>query len=134
MSACFSLRNAGELLAGAGNLSYNRVEILPEINMDKFIIEGGVPLQGEVTPAGNKNAALPLVAACLLTEEPVTLHNVPRIQDVLVMRKLVESLGARVEDVGDRTWRITARDLRPADLDPDWCRRIHGPGSCPAER
>src|SRR4030095_10906936 len=92
--------------------------------MDKFIIEGGVPLQGEVTPAGNKNAALPLVAACLLTEEPVVLHNVPHIQDVLIMRKLVESLGAQVEDLDERTWRITARDLRPADLDPDVCRRI----------
>src|SRR4030095_12597344 len=92
--------------------------------MDKFIIEGGVPLQGEVTPAGNKNAALPLVAACLLTEEPVVLHNVPHIQDVLIMRKLVESLGAQVEDLDSRTWRITARDLRPADLNPDLCRRI----------
>ncbi len=92
--------------------------------MDKFIIEGGVPLQGEVTPAGNKNAALPLLAACLLTEEPVVLRNVPRIKDVLVMRKLIESLGARVEDLDDRIWRITARNLRPADLDPDVCRRI----------
>src|SRR5512139_3497265 len=92
--------------------------------MDKFIIEGGVPLQGEVTPAGNKNAALPLLAACLLTEEPVVLRNVPRIKDVLVMRKLIESLGASVEDLDDRTWRITARDLRPADLDPDQCKRI----------
>jgi UDP-N-acetylglucosamine 1-carboxyvinyltransferase len=64
--------------------------------MDKFIIEGGVPLNGEVTPAGNKNAALPLVAACLLTEEPVILRNVPRIQDVLVMRELIESLGAHM--------------------------------------
>jgi len=48
--------------------------------MDKFIIEGGTPLNGEVVPAGNKNAALPLVAACLLTEEPVVLRNVPRRQ------------------------------------------------------
>jgi UDP-N-acetylglucosamine 1-carboxyvinyltransferase len=92
--------------------------------MDKFIIEGGVPLRGEVTPAGNKNAALPLVAACLLTKEPVVLRNVPRIQDVLVMRKLIESLGAQVEDLDATTWRITARDLRPADLNPDICRRI----------
>ncbi|MGE5377385.1 MAG: UDP-N-acetylglucosamine 1-carboxyvinyltransferase [Bacteroidota bacterium] len=92
--------------------------------MEKFIIEGGVPLQGEVTPSGNKNAALPLVAACLLTEDPIILRNVPRIQDVLVMRKLVESLGARVEDLDDRTWRITAKDLRLADLNPDLCRRI----------
>ena len=92
--------------------------------MEKFIIEGGVPLKGEVTPAGNKNAALPLVAACLLTEEPVILRNVPHIKDVQVMRRLVESLGAEVEELDDRTWRITARDLRPADLNPDLCRRI----------
>ena len=120
----WSIRGAGVLLAGLDNLSYNHGEIFPERNMDKFIIEGGVPLEGEVTPAGNKNAALPLVAACLLTEEPVVLRNVPRIQDVLVMRKLVESLGAQVEDLDDRTWRITARDLRMADLNPDLCRRI----------
>jgi UDP-N-acetylglucosamine 1-carboxyvinyltransferase len=105
-------------------MSYNRGEIPLEINMEKFIIEGGVPLKGEVTPAGNKNAALPLVAACLLTEEPVILRNVPRIQDVQVMRELVESLGAQMEDLDPTTWRITARDLRPADLNPDLCRRI----------
>ena len=92
--------------------------------MEKFIIEGGAPLNGEVTPAGNKNAALPLVAACLLTKEPVILHNVPYIQDVLVMRKLIESLGAQVEDLGVASWRITAHDVRPADLNPDLCRRI----------
>jgi UDP-N-acetylglucosamine 1-carboxyvinyltransferase len=105
-------------------LSYNLGEIPLEKNMDKFIIEGGVPLNGEVTPAGNKNAALPLVAACLLTKEPVVLRNVPRIQDVLVMRKLIESLGAKVEDLDATTLRITARDLRLADLNPDLCRRI----------
>lgn len=92
--------------------------------MEKFVIEGGIPLRGEVTPGGNKNAALPLLAACLLTEEPVVLHNVPRIRDVSDMRHLIESLGASVEDLGDHSWRITARTLRPADLDPDLCRRI----------
>ncbi len=92
--------------------------------MDKFIIKGGVPLNGEVTPAGNKNAALPLLAACLLTDEPIILHNVPQIKDVSVMRHLVESLGAGVENLGDTSWRVTARDLRPADLDPELCRRI----------
>jgi len=94
------------------------------MNMDKFIIEGGTPLNGEVVPAGNKNAALPLLAACLLTEEPVILRNVPRIKDVSVMRHLIESLGARVEELDATSWRITARELRPADLDPDLCRRI----------
>ena len=92
--------------------------------MDRFVIDGGTPLNGEVVPAGNKNAALPLVAACLLTEDPVILRYVPRIKDVDVMRRLVESLGANVEELDATTWRITARDLRPADLDPDLCRRI----------
>jgi UDP-N-acetylglucosamine 1-carboxyvinyltransferase len=92
--------------------------------MEKFIVEGGVPLSGEMTPAGNKNATLPLLAACLLTDEPVTLHNVPQIRDVRDMRQLLESLGVQVEDLGPSTWRITARELYPADLDPDLCRRI----------
>ena len=92
--------------------------------MEKFVIEGGVPLNGEVTPAGNKNAALPLVAACLLTDQPIVLHNLPPIKDVSVMRRLVESLGAQVEDLNATSWRIAARDLRPADLDPDLCRSI----------
>ena len=92
--------------------------------MDEFIIEGGVPLRGEVTPSGNKNAALPLIAACLLTDEPVLLHNVPQIKDVLDMRSLIESMGARVETTTDKTWRLSSPDLRPADLDPDLCRRI----------
>ncbi len=92
--------------------------------MEKFIIEGGVPLKGEVTPSGNKNAALPLLAACLLCEEPVILHNVPQIRDVQDMRKMLESLGVQVDDLGNRSWRMTARDVRPADLDPDLSRRI----------
>lgn len=92
--------------------------------MEKFVIEGGIPLKGDVTPAGNKNAALPLLAACLLTDEPVILHNVPQIRDVCDMRKLIESLGVDIEDLGDKSWKITAQDVRPADLDPDLCRRI----------
>ncbi|GIK08685.1 MAG: UDP-N-acetylglucosamine 1-carboxyvinyltransferase [Anaerolineaceae bacterium] len=92
--------------------------------MEQFIIEGGHPLRGEVTPGGNKNAALPLLAACLLTEEPVVLRNVPRIRDVSDMRHLIESLGVEVEDLGDNAWRITARTIRPTDLDPGLCRRI----------
>jgi UDP-N-acetylglucosamine 1-carboxyvinyltransferase len=92
--------------------------------MEKFIIEGGIPLSGEVTPSGNKNAALPLLAACLLTEEPVTLHNVPQIRDVQDMRRMLESLGVEIADLGNRTWQVTAKHVRPADLDPDLSRRI----------
>ena len=92
--------------------------------MDKFLIQGGYPLSGEVTHAGNKNAALPLLAACILTEKPITLHNVPEIRDVQSMRLLLESLGVKVELVTNHTWRIQASQVRPADLDPDLCRRI----------
>ncbi|MCS7009745.1 MAG: UDP-N-acetylglucosamine 1-carboxyvinyltransferase [Anaerolineales bacterium] len=92
--------------------------------MEKFIVDGGVSLRGEITPAGNKNAALPLLAATLLTREPVLLHNVPDIRDVRDMRKLIASLGVTFEDLGGGSWRVTASDVRPADLDPDLCSRI----------
>lgn len=92
--------------------------------MEEFIIEGGHPLRGEVTPSGNKNAALPLLAACLLTEEPVILRNVPQIRDVQAMRRLIESLGSVVEELDGSTWRITTRELASSHLDPDLCRRI----------
>lgn len=92
--------------------------------MDKFVIEGGIPLTGEVIPAGNKNAALPMLAACLLTDEPVILHNVPDIQDVQNMRKLIMSLGVQIDDLGHGDWRIHAKEVRPTDLDPDLCRKI----------
>ncbi len=92
--------------------------------MEEFVIEGGHPLWGEVTPSGNKNAALPLLAACLLTSEPVTLRNVPQIRDVQAMRRLIESLGAVVEELDSNTWRITTKELIASHLDPDLCRRI----------
>lgn len=92
--------------------------------MEQFIIEGGIPLTGEVTPAGNKNAALPLMAACLLTDEPVILRNVPDILDVKTMRRLFESMGVVITDLDTHVWRIDAKNVRPADLDPDITRRI----------
>jgi len=92
--------------------------------MEKFIIEGGYPLSGEVTPSGNKNAVLPILAACLLTKEPVILHNVPDIQDVQTMRKLIMSLGVKIDDLGSGNWRVHAKEVRPTDLDPDLCRKI----------
>lgn len=92
--------------------------------MEKFLIDGGIPLRGEVTPSGNKNATLPLLAACLLTDEPVILRNVPSILDVKAMRALLESLGVLVEDLDAHSWRIHAREIHPASLDPDLCRKI----------
>lgn len=92
--------------------------------MDQFIIHGEVPLTGHVTPSGNKNAALPLLAACTLTEEPVILHNIPQIRDVHTMRSLLESLGVHIEKINSHSWRIQAKHVRPAGLDPDLCKQI----------
>jgi len=92
--------------------------------MEQFVIEGGHPLQGEFTPSGNKNAALPLLAACLLTPEPVTLHNLPEIRDVQAMRELLRTVGAEIGHLGGHSWRIQAGTVRPASLDPDLCRQI----------
>jgi UDP-N-acetylglucosamine 1-carboxyvinyltransferase len=88
---------------------------------ESFVIEGGVPLQGEITPAGNKNAALPVLAACLLTDEQVTLRNLPAIRDVEVMGELLAGLGVEVERPDSNTWRLQARGFeRPVSeqLDP----------------
>lgn len=92
--------------------------------MNSLRIHGGISLNGDVTPSGNKNAALPMLAATLLTEEPIILHNVPHIGDVASMRTLLVSLGVSVEEIEANTWKIQASEVRPADLDPDTCRRI----------
>jgi UDP-N-acetylglucosamine 1-carboxyvinyltransferase len=90
----------------------------------QFIVEGGHRLSGTIRPSGNKNAALPIVAAALLTEHPVTLLNVPRIRDVEALVELIRSVGAHAEWTEHNTLSIHAREVRPADLDPALCRRI----------
>jgi UDP-N-acetylglucosamine 1-carboxyvinyltransferase len=92
--------------------------------MEQFIIDGGQPLHGTVTPAGNKNAALPLVAACLLTSEPVVLHNVPGIEDLRAMRQIVTQLGTTVEELSPHSWRLHTPRVTSDRLDPEICRRI----------
>ena len=92
--------------------------------MEKFIIGGGYPINGDILPSGNKNAALPLLAACVLTDQPVILHNLPDIKDVETMRMLLESLGVQIKFLGNHTWQVHASQVRPADLDPDLCRQI----------
>ena len=94
--------------------------------MDKFVIEGGRPLSGTVTPSGNKNAALPLLAACLLTDEPVTLYNLPSIGDVATMGELLSDVGVSVEKLDANTWRVHARDVRTSRLNPQLFGRIRG--------
>jgi UDP-N-acetylglucosamine 1-carboxyvinyltransferase len=94
--------------------------------MDKFLIEGGHPLSGTVTPSGNKNAALPLLAACLLTDEPVTLCNVPNIGDVATMGDLLSDVGVSIDKLDSHTWRVHARDIRTSELNPQLFGRIRG--------
>ena len=65
--------------------------------MEHFVIEGGQRLSGTVTPAGNKNAALPLLAATLLTDSDIILHNLPQIGDIATKIKLLQKLNARIQ-------------------------------------
>src|ERR1700729_2921427 len=92
--------------------------------MEKFVIEGGRPLSGTVTPAGNKNGALPILAACLLTDDEVILRNVPRIRDVEAMTLLLEQLGARVQWLGPAELSIDASTVDSCEVDRELAERI----------
>ncbi len=94
--------------------------------MDELIIEGGVPLRGTLTPSGNKNAALPALAACLLTDEPIILHNLPDIQDVHTMLDLLADIGVQVERLDTHSWRLQAREIRLPPFAREKFRRIRG--------
>lgn len=87
--------------------------------MQKFVIQGGVPLSGEITAAGNKNAALPILAACLLTEEEVTIANVPRIRDTEAQIDLLARLGVEVEWLEQNTVRLCAANVTETRLDEE---------------
>jgi UDP-N-acetylglucosamine 1-carboxyvinyltransferase len=91
---------------------------------EAFVIEGGQPLHGRVTAAGNKNGVLPILAACVMTAEPVVLHNVPRIRDVDTMLALIDDLGADVEWVGPNDLRVHAAEVRKTELDRDLCSQM----------
>src|SRR5262245_36474193 len=89
-----------------------------------LVIEGGVPLTGTIRPEGNKNAALPLLAATLLTAEPVVLGNMPRIRDVETMLELLADLGAEVEWTGANEVRVCCADVHSTALDAELSERI----------
>jgi UDP-N-acetylglucosamine 1-carboxyvinyltransferase len=97
---------------------------LREATTESFVIEGGRPLAGRVRAAGNKNGALPILAACLLTDEPVTLTNVPRIRDVETMIELVQALGADVEWTSENEVRVHAAEIVTHDVDEALADRI----------
>ncbi|HEV7588572.1 MAG TPA: UDP-N-acetylglucosamine 1-carboxyvinyltransferase [Longimicrobium sp.] len=92
--------------------------------MPKFVVRGGNRLQGTIRPAGNKNAALPMLAAALLTDEDVFLENVPRIKDVLTLIDLLVALGAEAEWVGEHEVRVRAADVGHRQLDAAAAARI----------
>jgi UDP-N-acetylglucosamine 1-carboxyvinyltransferase len=94
--------------------------------MSDLKIRGGRPLSGRVSVEGNKNAALPLLAACLLTSETCELRNLPRIRDVEVMIALLRSLGAEVEGDGTTTVRVTCREVRSSEPDPMLVGKLRG--------
>ncbi len=92
--------------------------------MPAFIVQGGQVLTGRVRPAGNKNAALPCVTACLLAAEPVTLKNVPRIRDVLDLLEIMELLGAEVTWTAPNCVRINASGVTVGDVDHEMAAKI----------
>jgi UDP-N-acetylglucosamine 1-carboxyvinyltransferase len=91
---------------------------------ESFVIHGAQPLNGRVRAAGNKNGALPILAACLLTDEPVVLSNVPRIRDVETMLELLSDVGADSDWQGPNELRVQAADVRKVELDEELCSRI----------
>src|SRR6059058_1336776 len=92
--------------------------------MERFVVEGGRRLDGTIRPGGNKNAALPILAACLLTDDAVTLRNLPDIQDVRVMLQILEGIGANVERIEQNVVRIHASGECSPDPDIELSKKI----------
>ena len=92
--------------------------------MPSFVVEGGHPLRGSIRPAGNKNGALPALAATLLSAEPVVLENVPRIRDVETLMSILETLGAQVDWEGPDTVRVDAGGVTGGRPDPEMAKKI----------
>jgi UDP-N-acetylglucosamine 1-carboxyvinyltransferase len=90
----------------------------------KYVVEGGHTVSGSIEPAGNKNAALPIISAALLTSDRVTLHNVPRILDTETLVELVRSVGASANWTANNTLEIEAKEIRAGELDPGLCAKI----------
>ena len=94
--------------------------------MSKFIVEGGHPLSGTIRPAGNKNELQPAFAACLLTDEEITLHNVPDTTDRAVFLALMRDIGVCVQEPSPNTLKICAGSLNSTLLNKDLCRKVRG--------
>ncbi len=92
--------------------------------MYKYVIEGGFPVKGKIRASGNKNAALPCIAACSMAGAPVTLRNIPEIEDVLVMFDVLTSLGASVERLGAHEWRIDPAGLSRWEVQEEQAKKV----------
>jgi len=94
--------------------------------MEKFIVTGGNKLQGTIVPAGNKNESLPTLAAVLLSEEPITLHNLPNIGDINLMKQILERLGVGIHYQKDGSYGFDPKNIISPTPDPQLCRKIRG--------
>jgi UDP-N-acetylglucosamine 1-carboxyvinyltransferase len=92
--------------------------------MDEYCIEGGIPISGTIRASGNKNAALPCIAAALLSDEPVILRNIPDIEDVQVMLDIYRSLGGETEALGKNAWRMKLGNIKSSGIPLEYARKI----------
>ncbi len=91
---------------------------------DEYIVEGGKQLSGVLNPSGSKNAALPILSACILSDKDVVLHNLPEIRDVKAMLALLESIGVKITALGDGSYKLNAACINPDNIEEDLCRVI----------
>ncbi|MCL2380602.1 MAG: UDP-N-acetylglucosamine 1-carboxyvinyltransferase [Treponema sp.] len=92
--------------------------------MSQYLIEGGYPISGTIRASGNKNAALPCIAAALLTDEPVILRNIPDIEDVHVMLAVYRALGGEAAPLGPNVWRLRTANIASSEIPPELARKI----------
>lgn len=94
--------------------------------MVEYHVEGGFPIKGTIKASGNKNAALPCIAACILTKEPVILNNIPEIEDTGVMFDVLRSLGVSVESLGPNSWKVEAKNIDKSEIPATFTKKIRG--------
>ncbi|MDR1388366.1 MAG: UDP-N-acetylglucosamine 1-carboxyvinyltransferase [Treponema sp.] len=92
--------------------------------MSQYLVEGGLPVSGTIKASGNKNAALPCIAAAILTDEPVILRNIPDIEDVQVMLEVYRSFGGSVESIATNEWKLTLGNLKTSKVPADAAKKI----------
>ena len=92
--------------------------------MSEYLIDGGIPLNGTVKASGNKNAALPCIAAALLTDEPVILRNIPNIEDVQVMLEVYAALGGQVEALEPNAYRLSLGNIKSSEIPGEQAKKI----------